>query len=48
VREIAQGESINVSDYQTAARGTAHELKQPTNWEEEKENQKEAISPEEA
>jgi hypothetical protein len=48
VREIAQGEGINVSDYQTAARGAAHELKQPTNWEQEKENQPEAIPPEEA
>ena len=48
VREIAQGEGINVSDYQTAARGAAHELKEPTNWEIEKENQPEAIPPEEA
>jgi len=43
VREIAQGEGINVSDTGTVARGAAHELKQPTNWEEEKEKQMEPI-----
>jgi len=31
VRTIAQGESINVSGFQTPAQGAAHELKQPTN-----------------
>ena len=44
VREIAQGEGINVSDVSTPARGAVHELKQPTNWLEEQNRQNSPIA----